>query len=80
MAVTILETNAFAGVLSDPTDWTGPQERDNNTGSPRTLEMASQWLRDCVTAHIECNQSVQDMKLPTRLLELNQPSRGSVCL
>ncbi|PMD12341.1 HET-domain-containing protein [Hyaloscypha hepaticicola] len=76
----VSQLNVLIRESSDPTDWTGPRECDNNTGSPRTLEMASQWLRDCVSAHTECNQSVQDMKLPTRLLELNQPSRGSIRL
>lgn len=60
--------------------WWNSQEPANSTDSPKTLELALSWIQDCVSTHAECSRPMLEMRLPTRLLELNQPSRGSIRL
>jgi hypothetical protein len=74
--MTIRRTDVLAGERSDVSGWWDSQRPADNTSSPRTMEVASSWLRDCISTHAECTQSTFEMRLPTRLLELNQPSPG----
>jgi hypothetical protein len=58
----------------------GPNVVSNSTNSPATVKLAQTWLRNCLDNHDRCNYDIEKYWRPTRLIELDQPSNGSVAL
>ncbi|KAF7874912.1 hypothetical protein EAF04_002086 [Stromatinia cepivora] len=53
----------------------------HNTNSEDALKLASSWIQECLFTHKSCRQNARECtKMPTRLLELDQPHPGHVRL
>ncbi|PMD39411.1 HET-domain-containing protein [Hyaloscypha variabilis F] len=61
-------------------DLSSPQVVSDRTNSPEVLDLAREWIRDCATNHLGCNDSVVVPWRPTRLLQIDKPCPGSVTL
>ncbi|KAE9381081.1 HET-domain-containing protein [Stipitochalara longipes BDJ] len=70
----ICETKDVALELS------GPQVVSSSTNSPETFSLAKGWLTNCLEHHESCNVGSDNYWRPTRLLELDRPSEGSITL
>ncbi|KAN0122937.1 HET domain containing protein [Hyaloscypha variabilis] len=61
-------------------DLSCPQVVSDCTNSPEVLNLARDWIRDCATNHLGCNDSDLVPWRPTRLLHIDKPCPGSVTL